>query len=57
VNEKRVSTFAFQWFNLYRYTEVILQVLIAKGGAKVGLYKLNTVYPYLETAWFQPLSP
>jgi hypothetical protein len=42
---------------LYRYTEVILQVLIAKGGAKVGLYKLNTVYPYLETAWFQPLSP
>jgi hypothetical protein len=23
---------------------------------KVGLYKLNSVYPSLERAWFQPLS-
>jgi hypothetical protein len=22
-----------------------------------GLYKLNPVYPELETTWFQPLSP
>jgi hypothetical protein len=22
----------------------------------VGLYKLNSVYPYLESAWFQPLN-
>jgi hypothetical protein len=26
------------------------------GEAVVGLYKLNPVYPYLESAWFQPLS-
>jgi hypothetical protein len=23
---------------------------------EVGLYRLNKVYPYLESAWFQPLS-
>jgi hypothetical protein len=29
----------------------------AAADAEVGLYKLNSVDPELESVWFQPLSP
>jgi hypothetical protein len=69
-NPKRdllVSEFAFSGLNLCRYNEALDMVQIFVLDRKdprrvlrecrvVGLYKLNAVDPYLESAWFhQPL--
>ena len=58
-------------FNLYRYNKEALRkrmeavysldrcAAVRKSHENpaivVGLYKLNPVYPWLESAWFQPL--
>ena len=63
------QTFAFK-FNLYRYIpehKYIVEALRQQGflagmtddgvnDAPVGLYKLNSGYPQLESAWFQPFK-
>ena len=64
-----VSKFAFK-FNLYRYSwgrssasdaggrpskQGFTCCQILRHRNEVGLYKLNSVYPQLESAWFQPL--
>jgi hypothetical protein len=53
------SQFAFKWVNLYRYTVEAVAAVTATDGEHlraVGLYKLNSVDPQLESAWFQPLN-
>jgi hypothetical protein len=52
--EKPVSKFTFQVRNLRRYSAVKLAIL--RNTRLVGRCKFNSVDPYLESDWFQPLS-